>query len=117
MILYVLFRVVLSAWRSFQKKTVKIAKYHERLFYIRLALPLRVAISRLDQGEDPFRVAISRLALAFRVVIFEPAATSIRTFVLVSRFQNFFAKITKYHEHPFYSCSHFSGWGSAWSFV
>jgi hypothetical protein len=73
----------MSAWRSFLKKTVKFPKFHERLFY-----------------------SCSDVAEAFRVVW--SAAASLRTFVLVSRFENFLAKITKYHEHLFYSCSRFS---------
>ena len=71
--LYVLFRVVTSAWRKILEKTVKFTKFHERLFYSR------------------FRVVMSAWAMPFRVVY--NASACRRTFVLVSRFENFLAEM------------------------
>jgi hypothetical protein len=98
----------MSAWRSFLKKTVKFAKFHERLFYSRLADGFRVAM-RCRASRCPFRVVmLTWRSRPFRVAISPGASACRRTFVLVARFENFLVKNTKFHEHLFYSCSHFS---------
>ena len=89
MILYVLFRVVVALGLDFRKKRAKMPKYAISCSH-KVQDLFRVAISAWRSSRYPLRVAMPQ---AFRVVIGEAAD---RTFVLVSRFQNFIVKITKY---------------------
>lgn len=93
MILYVLFRVVVALGLDFRKKRAKMPKYAISCSH-KVQDLFRVAISAWRSSRYPLRVAMPQfVAQAFRVVIGEAAD---RTFVLVSRFQNFIVKITKY---------------------
>lgn len=108
MIQYILFRVVMLAWRCLLQKAekffAKMTKYHENLFYscsdISLALAFRVAV--VSACSAAFRVVISLGLLLERLFYIRlPRPRTERLFCGYGS-DKIFAKMTKYHELLFY---------------